>query len=547
MQIDIKEDGIGHLLLDNFLKVPIYQRSYTWEKSHVEDLFSDIKASYDDEYFIGTLVVCRKGDYLELIDGQQRLATISLFFAAVRNLFRNNSDVEGETLIEEKYLFTKELRSREKKLKLILNSSDNDFYFKKVIEGQNIGPTRESHERILEAYKIAEKFVMNEFEANNKNKEHIYNLIDFLKDKVKIIVVSVSDPSNAYTIFETLNDRGLTLSQTDLIKNYLFNKSDDRVDEAQVKWSRFTGAVEAAENEDEILQYIRYNWSSKQGFTREKYLFRSIKNKIKDKNNSITLLTNLDEDSQKYLAILNPYHTLWKEYSTNCSDYISALKELRLTQNRPLLLAVLKRFELPEVEKALKIIVSWSVRNLITDAIGAGTLEQEFSNQAKLINEGKIQNSKQLKESIMRVVPTDEQFKKSFEIATVSKSYIARYYLSEIEKSYRPTNELGPLQNPEKINLEHILPQTPDVHKWPQFDKDTHATYYKRIGNMTLMDKKMNSDQKNGPFSEKKKVYVNSEIIITKNLSKMEEWLHKSIEDRQKEFASKAVNIWGLI
>ena len=89
-KIKFDDDGIGHYIKDNFLKVPVYQRAFAQEISNIQDLFEDIKDSYPEDYFIGTLVVNKKGDYLEIVDGQQRIATISLFFVAVRNLLLRN-------------------------------------------------------------------------------------------------------------------------------------------------------------------------------------------------------------------------------------------------------------------------------------------------------------------------------------------------------------------------------------------------------------------------------------------------------------------------
>jgi len=542
-KIDFESDGIGHFITDNFLRVPIFQRSYAWEKSNVQDLLEDIRNSYPEDYFIGTIVVTNKNDYLEIVDGQQRLATMNMFFAATRDLMRENNNVKAN-MIENKYLFEESLRE-DKKQKLMLNDIDNDFYLKTIIEQQDIATTKESHKRIKAAYELIKDFVKSEFA--NQGIDHIYNLIEYIEKDLKVIIVSASDEINAFTIFETLNDRGLSLSQTDLIKNYLFNKSDNRVNETKIKWARFTGAIEAAENEDEILQYIRYYWSSKNGLTREKQLFKNVKNKIRTKNQAIALLTNLDTNTQLYLAILNPNHSYWRDYPSNCIEYIRTLRELRLTQNRPLVLAILERFEKREIEKALKLIISWSVRNLITGTIGAGTLEKEFSNQAKLINDSKIKNALELRNSVINIIPTDEQFRKSFEIVTLSKNYIARYYLTEIEKSYRKTTELGPIQNPEKINLEHILPVDPlNLAEWSNVDEETHKTYYKRIGNLTLLDKKMNSEQGNAKFDIKKSMYSDSEVIITKNLCSYEKWEAAEIEKRQKEFAEKAVKIWSL-
>jgi len=544
-KIDFSDDGIGHYIKDNILRVPVYQRPFAWEISNIQDLFEDIKNSYPEDYFIGTIVVNNKGDYFEIVDGQQRLATISLFFSAVRNLlFRENIKDNAKSL-ENDFLQKRSYRG-EVEQKLKLNNIDNDFYLKRILNNNNIDPVKESHERILNSYKFIDRFVDNWFK--NRGIEDIYNLVEFIEKKLRIIIVTVSDEVNAFTVFETLNDRGLALSQTDLIKNYLFNKAEDRLGEAQDKWLRFTGAIEAAENEDEILQYIKYYWSSKNGLTREKQLFKDIKNRTMNKAQSIALLNNLDKNTQLYLAILNPGHSFWKDYSTNCTEYILALKELRLTQNRPLLLAILDRLDKHETEKILKLIVSWSVRNLITGTIGVGTLEKEFSNQARLINEGEIKNAPELRKSIENIIPTDVQFKRAFEIASISKNYIARYYLSEIEKSYRSTSELGPISNPERINLEHILPANPSNLKddWPEFTEELHKSNFKRIGNLTLLDKKMNSDIGNGNFEDKKNIYEQSEIMITKSLSEFSKWRLEEIEKRQKEFAEKALQIWSL-
>ena len=108
-------------------------------------------------------------------------------------------------------------------------------------------------------------------------------------------------------------------------------------------------------------------------------------------------------------------------------------------------------------------------------------------------------------------------------------------------------NELGPIKNPEKINLEHILPvDSSNLNNWPGFDEEIHKTYYKRIGNLTLLDKKINSEGGNDNFDVKSEEYKKSEVFITKNLNKYKEWTTESINKRQKEFAERAVKIWSL-
>jgi len=218
--IDFEKDTIGHVIADNFLKVPLYQRSFAWELSHVEDLFNDIKDSYRDDYFLGTIVVTDKRNYLEIVDGQQRIAVLSLFFVVIRDFLKKNNNDKAK-YIENEYILKEALRDEDKKPKLTLNNIDNSFYLKRFIQNnQNEVAARESHHRLLDAYKFIEAFVNNIYERDNF--DGIFNYVDFIQKSLQIIIVKVSDDVNAFTIFETLNDRGLVLSQADLIKNYLF-------------------------------------------------------------------------------------------------------------------------------------------------------------------------------------------------------------------------------------------------------------------------------------------------------------------------------------
>ena len=188
-KIDFKDDGIGHFVKDKFLRVPIFQRSYAWEKSNIQDLLEDIRNSYPEDYFIGTIVVTNKDDYLEIVDGQQRLATISIIFATVRDLLRENDNKRKADIIENSYLFEESLRE-DKKQKLRLNNVDNDFYLKKVIEHCDIKTTKESHKRIEKAYELIKEFVKNEFE--DKGADHIFDLVEYIEKNLKVIIASKS-------------------------------------------------------------------------------------------------------------------------------------------------------------------------------------------------------------------------------------------------------------------------------------------------------------------------------------------------------------------
>lgn len=548
---EIKFDisGIGKFISDHILAVPIYQRAYAWEEKNVEELLLDIDQSLPHDYFIGSIVInqTKNEGIWEVVDGQQRLATITIIFSAIRDFLKTNNDETAAKKIERDYICEIDIRSKEPIPKLTLGNDDNDYFLSRIIKNVHKELLKESHKRINKAYEVAYRFIENKVKRDMGKHGFIFDLNDFIKERIKIIIVKVPDESNAFTIFETLNDRGLALSQSDLIKNHLFNKAGTRIKEVQNYWIEMSGAIEAAQDEEEIIKYIRYFWSSRNGLTREKDLFSKIKNKITNQNLSVSFLNDLQSLTNKYLALLNQNHSFWNEYSKTTKEYIEKLNGLYLYQNMPLLLAIVNLFSKEEVERALKLTLSWSVRNLITGSVPGGTLEREFSNQAKKINDGEIKNAKDLLWSAKNLIPSDIQFKEAFSIANVAKNTLAQYYLIEIEKNYSKNNEKSVDKNFDNVNLEHILPQTINKsNNWPQFNEDEHKTFYKRIGNLTLLKTKKNSDLKSDNFENKKNEYKKSEIQITKNLGDIQDWTPDAIKQRQTNFAEKALEIWNL-
>lgn len=548
-EIKFEISGIGKFIADQIIAVPIYQRAYAWEVKNVVELLHDIDQSQPHDYFIGSIVVNQTKDegIWEVVDGQQRIATITILFASMRDFLRANDDQKGADKIERDYICDIDIRTKEPVPKLRLGNDDNDYFISKIVKKVAINELKESHHRIKKAYEVAYKFISDKVKLDGNKHDYVFNLNDFIKEKVKIIIVRVPDESNAFTVFETLNDRGLALSQADLIKNHLFNKAGARIKEAQNYWSEMSGAIEAAQDEEEIIKYIRYFWSSRNGLTREKDLFQEIRNKITNSNLSVSFLNDLKSSTSKYLALLNQNHSFWDDYTKTTKAYVENFNDLGLYQNRPLLLAVLNQFDPEETEKAFKLILSWSVRNLITGSIPGGTLEREFSNQARKINNGEVKDTKGLLNSAKHLIPTDSQFKEAFSIATVTKNTLAQYYLIELEKEYSRNEEKSVVKNFDNVNLEHILPQTIiQASDWLNFNEDTQKSYYKRIGNLTLLKTKLNSDLKSNSFKIKKQEYRESEIKITKDLYNINDWTPETIKNRQIDFAEKALEIWNL-
>ena len=363
---------------------------------------------------------------------------------------------------------------------------------------------------------------------------------------MKIVVITVPNDANAFTIFETLNDRGLELAQIDLLKNYLYSKAGRRLEEAQNSWFELVTRIE---EESLTLTYIKHYWTSIHGFIRikNKELYNEIKNKIRTSTEVITFINNLKKEVEIYKAILNNNSAFWNDYDNKCKEYIETLNYFGLEQYRPLLMSIMRKFSKDEVVKSLKLILSWLVRNLITGSLGGDALEQAYANKAKEISESNITNTKELKDSLKEFISTDEIFKDKFQIATISKHRLARYYLSAIENYHRGKENPELLVNtsPDSVNLEHILPEKTEGN-WPNFTEDEIRTYVKRIGNLTLMKTKENNDFKSSPYNVKKEKYRVSELWVTNSLSNYKEWTIETIKERQKALSEIAIKAWSI-
>lgn len=539
--------GIGTLIKNRSLRVPIHQRPYSWFDEHVLALLNDIKSNFnEEEYFLGTVVLTESNSNYEIVDGQQRITTVSLIYACLRDSFSEERDSDD---IQTKYLSTYDIRTKEYLPRIELSQQDNDFYRSLIInKNTDFKVQRSSNQKIKNAYSLIKSEIKKLLENNNNDENILIDWKEFLDNKLKVVSIAVPNDTNAFTIFETLNDRGLALAQIDLLKNYLYSKANTRLDEVQKSWIELISKIES-EDESLLLTYVKHFWFANYNFIRERNneLYKNIKENIKNSTSVTTFVNNLKNDAEIYLAILNNNSSFWNSYDNICKSYIETLNYFNLEQYRPLVFAVLKKFLPEEVMKSLKLIVSWLIRNLIVGSMGGGTLERAYADKARDIILGKINTASILRDSLTPIIPQDEIFKEQFKVATVSQAKNARYYLASMENYKRGKShpELLVNLNPDSVNLEHILPQNPEEN-YPNFSEEQHSAYYKRIGNLTLMKTKENSDFKNSNFANKRTKYAESELWITKSISEKLDWNIDEINSRQSELADLAVQTWSL-
>jgi hypothetical protein len=555
--IEFEHLGIGTALLRNRLVVPLNQREYSWEDSHVLDLFHDLANAIDSQkpsYFLGTIVLTRSRDgALEVTDGQQRLATTTILLAAIRDYFQDRND---PLLVEslDQFLFTIVRETRETNPRLRLNVDDNEFFRSRVLakkgapERRGVRPQKPSHVNIERAAKLAEEHIQNIIRSHSDPNriDRLNAWVKFIEESALVILLKVLDDLNAYVMFETLNDRGLRTSQSDLVKNYLFARADDRIMEAQQKWASMNGALETLEQDDVTITYLRHLLISLWGHTREREVFGKVKEKVSARQQAIEFLDDLADNANDYVAIQTPTHAKWNEYHPNIRQHVRTIVFLQLTPLRPLMLAVSKRFSKKQTELAFRQFVFWSVRFLVSGGARSGAMDEAVAKAAQEVSAGRIDTANKLANQLKDILPTDLVFESKFATETVAKNALARYYLRALE--LKREGNLQPEWIPNEsvdITLEHVLPEN-SGQGWPNLDPTIVRAYYKRIGNMVLLLASPNAAIGNKPFSEKKGTLLESTYQLTREVGTSDVWGPKEIEERQKRLAQLAVETWPL-
>lgn len=552
--INIQLEGIGTAIKTRRFDVPAYQRSYAWEPEHVEALLNDIHdaiANDEKEYFLGSLVVTGPTDRrYEVVDGQQRLTTVSLLISAIKDRFEADNDVDAAASLRNDYLASVDRRTKEREARLNLNETDNEIFQEIVEVGlsniDNAKHQRPSHKRLITAAQVIATYIDQLCGKSKDSDELLHQWLDYLDTNLKVILVIASDDSNAFVIFETLNDRGLELAISDLLKNYLFQKSGEKINETKQRWQSMVAILESATEDPVTVQYLRHYAMSQWGLVREKELFGFIKRKVTSRRIALSFSTELEVNAKIYAAIINGDQEFWGKYGSDAREAIATLNLLGMTQIRPLILAIILRFEKRIIAAALKKLVTVAVRFQIVGGIGGGTLEKMYSETAKAVTEGVISNIKQMMQSLS-TTPSDSAFEQAFAVVHISKSPIARFYLRALEREARGENvELIPSEDVRNVNLEHVLPLTPNESWTSTWTQDDIRSYQRRFGNLAILSSKKNSTGGNEDFSTKKGIYENSEFVLTKDIAQLRRWDKKAVDERQKKLAAIAVKIWSL-
>ncbi len=542
-----------------FYWIPDYQREYSWDTDiQVDDFWRDLECLVTekrDQHFFGQIVVHidasrEEGEIKEkryIIDGQQRTITTVIFLSVINNLFQEIYDKHEYKSarnrcedIRLKYIgrFSEE----ENELKLYLGKIDKEYFENNIQVGVPSDNKKErvpSHNRIKSAYWFFDKKLREQINDKDDVVE-MYNTLNlyyssFIK-KFKVMYVETTDINEAFIIFETLNDRGKALETADLLKNHVLRIAGNRIDNVKNNWEKL---LDTLDNID-TTKFIRHFWNSQSVFSRERDLYKRIRDNITNPKESEIFTMKLIESAEIYKSLVNPNDEIYFSNSEIMRSLIN-LKEMNARSFYPIILALTNlKFDEIEIEKIVRRIEVLILRNCVVAGKVANKYEIVFARIAQNISNATYTTSDQVLKELNKEIITDEEFFNSFTTLKIKKKSIIRYILSEINDSLN--SEIQVKKDNGKIHIEHIMPQK--IGDW-KVSKDDHQEYLWRIGNLTLLGCEYNKKNSNKLFDDKKEMYSKSKIDISNTLINYKKWTKKEIEERQKALAREALKIWS--
>lgn len=536
--------------------VPIFQRDYSWEYDNWADLWEDILnvGKSDKAHFMGAVVLQNLKDkkYI-VIDGQQRFTTLSIIALAVIRTIEDliNKGIEpadnSERIIElrRSFLGQKDPSSLNYSSKLFLNENNDQFYQRNLLqlaEPLNKRHLSESDRLLWNSFEFFYDKISTEF-CDASGADLALFLSKTVGDKIMFIKIEVEDELSAYTLFETLNYRGVELTVTDLLKNYLFSlisPSDLRI--AKDIWKKVTSGV----GFEKFPVFLRHFWISKMPMIRQDQLFQAIKNEVKTNEQVFELLNSLDKYSDIYIALQDPYNLQWRG-NRKRMKLIRELKLFAIAHHLPLLMLAKDKFSEIEFDKLLKIISVIIFRLSVVGLKSTNRMEFLFNAAAQDVFYGYATKANEIFNKIKEIYVSDADFKSDFstlELLTYGeRKKLVRYILFELENNLMQGGDRD--YELDSATIEHILPENP-TDEWEEFFRlQEQESYIYRLGNYTLLEDNLNKKCETSLFGKKKEYYSKSQYEMTKNIE-YNEWNPATIEARQIEFAKRAVTIWKV-
>ena len=572
MDFAASKNCINELLSRNCSYViPKNQRKYVWDETEWAELFEDIfliEQKNDYAHFIGSFVFAKTNanHTYEIIDGQQRLITISILFCCM-------SDILNE--ISEKKVSMSFLDS------FVLGTNNGDDFYKITRDDESfslIYLIDEIKKGIIMNFDEIESLFNDNFSKKDKYNRKIFNCYNYFKRRIKdyianknfkeellamkekliscqCIEITVGTDFEGFRVFETLNARGIPLEQHEIIKNYFYSysRTKEKIKKLDSKWKEIVENT-ITEKSDYLSAFITHYCTHKYGKIKKSEEFRTIRDNT-NKKEIDNLLNSIWKCSAYYSYIIDPEkYKIYANYSSEVFISLKFFHSMQIRQVRPVILSLFEAFKDKQIINegdfiaSLKWLESFYFAYVVLLKENTNKIDNTIASISKKIcDRGCFFNALELiKSELKKYVSEEEKIKYEFKFIGCSnknKKYknssnkrIANYVLEKIEKSL---DEYGEINEVKISTIEHI------------YNDNENEDFSSYIGNLLPLSKRINNNASNKNFSGKINYYKQSNFLMTKefvrNYMNQTSWGKEEIEKRSSYLAEYCfANIWKI-
>lgn len=506
-----------------FYRIPRFQRPFSWSTEHVDEFWNDAVDQGEVGYFIGPMVVYSNGGEMGIVDGQQRLTTITLILAAIRDEFEGLGDA---SLADGTHRYI-ERQDRDNQMRFVLQSDVDDTAWihqaQLRVSDRAVPPPRlplvAARSIELLRNKIA-AVVAGSSNAGTSAARQRKAAVDELKrvrDKIlglQVIWIPLANEDDAYTIFETLNSRGRDLETADLLKNFFLEAlrgKNANVDSYKQRWNVIQTQFEQTKGA-ELRKFILHWWISQESYTAERRVFREIRLRVPKKDAKVRF-DQFESDSVRYRKLVDPESNTWRIEQLAIRDSLIAFRVMGIEQPLPLFLALLRAYELGQItlkqlSAQLKIVENYHYQvTAIMAKSSSGGVSKSYASLARRLSEATTSTERSsvlsdIGKTLIQRGPekTDfiEAFASRFSLTDSSTrdKRLVQYTLRKLHAVERPKVPL----DFSKCTIEHVLPQA--SLKRPGADPDLVGS----IGNLILVQDELQNPLAAKDFVAKKRI-----------------------------------------
>ncbi|MXG72569.1 DUF262 domain-containing protein [Escherichia coli] len=572
MKIEANDKEIQDIFSSGYFKIPRFQRPYSWEKDEVENFWEDITKNTDENYFIGSMVVFQSAKpYFGIVDGQQRLTTITIILSVIRDSFIT---LKQDNLARgiHKYI---EKANVDNEDEFILNSETSFPFLQGVIQSYKKNNIKDDigveESNLQNAYNLIKtkltilipqitSYDNKQIDLFNDAKDSPVQKLKDIRDKIlalKLVFIQLDNEDDAYLIFETLNARGRDLKTSDLVKNLFLKKlrsNNSQFDAAKISWNRLVSKFDNDTGEQTLDNFLLHYWLSEHKYITDKKLFPEIKSTLGDDNQKAeNLLKTIITTADYYKQMTFPNSVEWGKQELRIKTIFENLNLFKVKQQSSMTLALTRAWK--ENKISLKMLKSSLERieyfhfvfNAITSQRSSGVIATTYSEHAISLTAATSHDQIQsilnsLFKSLELKLPSFDEFYVNF----AELNYLSNKTRNKHIIKYILSKQLGDAISCLNINhhlltIEHYIPES-------NIKTGVSGDIIGSIGNLLLIDEITNNNiLKNSVIGEKYSILNKSGYPLNQTYIMSPLWGEQEIKQRTEMIAKQLYNSTSLV